>query len=481
MIAANPGHADCRDSYSSDNTESSFRARNPMPQSNVVITGLGVVSSIGIGCEPFFEGLLAKRSGIRTLADRTDQGAKPAPANGAAANGAHGIWIGGPIVDFDPKQYVRPRKSLKVMCREIQLAFAASQLAIDHAGLADQFPAAADGDLKPIDIGTVFGSEMFYGPPSEMEDAIRNCMLPDGTVDGSRFGRVAMRQITPLWMLKYLPNMPACHIGIALNAHGPNNSLIAGDISGPAAMIEAASCLDRRIAKVMVSGATGARISTARMNYRGDSPFPVAESPLSNSSRPHDPQSKGVVGGEAAVTMILETDGDARNRDATPLAILRSYASRFIPSRGMMQSQRSSSIKNAVGLRGSSRAIATAIATAIRDAELGAEEIGMVVGHATGDPVMDAEERAALGEVLPGVPVVAPVASLGHTGAASGDIGLLVGAMSLAKRVVPPTLNAEASDGLLRSEPEDLRQDHVICLSHTSEGNATAVVLSQPR
>src|SRR5210317_378824 len=115
-----------------------------MPRSNVVITGLGVVSSIGIGGESFFQSLLAKRSGIRSLADRTDEGAKP-PETGEL----DGIWIGGPILDFEPKQFVRPRKALKVMCREIQTAYAATQLAIDHAELTAAFPAEPAGVLEP--------------------------------------------------------------------------------------------------------------------------------------------------------------------------------------------------------------------------------------------------------------------------------------------------------------------------------------------
>ena len=129
-----------------------------------------MVSSIGIGGDAFFQSLLEKKSGITSLAHRTDEGAKPGPSLDLP-----GMWIGGPIVDFEAKQYVRPRKALKVMCREIQTAFAASQLAVADAGLADLIPADPDGTLPPESIGTVFGSEMFYGAPAEMEDAVRGC------------------------------------------------------------------------------------------------------------------------------------------------------------------------------------------------------------------------------------------------------------------------------------------------------------------
>jgi 3-oxoacyl-[acyl-carrier-protein] synthase II len=442
-----------------------------MPQSNVVITGLGVVSPIGIGCEPFFEAMMAARSGVRSLADRTDGHACPGSVSEPA-----GLWIGAPILDFDAKQYVRPRKALKVMCREIQLAFAASQLAIDHAGWSDRMPAESGGDVEPRDIGAVFGSEMLYGLPTEMEDVVKHCMRPDGSVDGSKFGGMAMRDVMPLWMLKYLPNMPACHVGIALNAQGPNNTLVLGDVSGPSAMIEAVSYLQRGIAKVMICGAQGTKINTTRLYHRGDLPIPAVADPVSRSSQPHVPTSIGVVGGEAAASMILELESEAAERGASPAARIRSSASRFSPSLGMKRAKRVCQT-DAAAMRGSSHAIRLAIDAAIAEAGLSPENIGLIVSHAMGDPVIDVAEREALSGSMAEVPMVAPIASVGHTGAASGQLGIIVGAMALAKKTIPPTLNAAAAEAPLLSEPKPLSTDHVLCLAHNSEGNATAIIL----
>ncbi len=71
------------------------------------------------------------------------------------------------------------------MCREIQSAFAASQIAVESAGLADQLPAEPGGRWNPSELGTVFGSEMFYGPPKEMEDTIRACLSDEGRFDAA--------------------------------------------------------------------------------------------------------------------------------------------------------------------------------------------------------------------------------------------------------------------------------------------------------
>jgi len=446
-----------------------------MPRSNVVITGLGVVSSIGIGGEAFFEGLLQKRSGITSLANRTDGCAVP-----SSSDSLTGHWIGGPIVDFEPKQYVRPRKSLKVMCREIQTAFAASHLAIEQSGLNALLPLSDTGSLKPADVGTVFGSEMFYGSPLDMEDAIKASVTEEGEFDPAMFGGAAMKKVTPLWMLKHLPNMPACHVGISINAHGPNNTLVLGDVSGMAAVIESISCLERGTAKMMIAGATGTRINTTRMNYRADLPLAAVADPVELSSRPHDPESQGVVGGEAAAALILECCEDAKKREAVVLARITSYASCFIASGGMRRGQRSS--QSEPQLRGSAEAMKRSMVTALADAEIQASQVGLVVSHAMGDPVIDLAERTALAEVVPNAPVVATIASLGHSGAATGLVDLVAGALALIKRQVPPTVQLKATNATIgfRDAPEAMASNHVLCLSHTSEGNAIAMVLESP-
>ncbi|QDT02849.1 3-oxoacyl-[acyl-carrier-protein] synthase 2 [Rubripirellula lacrimiformis] len=498
-----------------------------MPQSTVVITGVGVVSSIGIGGDAYFDALMAKKSGITSLADRTDEGAKPPPSDpdGQFAAQPAGLWIGGPIVDFDPKQYVRPRKALKVMCREIQTSFAASQIAVDHAGLADVFPvspqpepnraepnqpvpnqtvpnqtgqiasaepatddAAAAGlrtgpapaPLLPADVGTVFGSEMFYGPASEIEDAMRLCIKEDGSFDTANFGAAAMKQVLPLWMLKYLPNMPACHVGIALGAHGPNNTLVLGEVSGPAAMIEAVGCLRRGIARVMIAGGVGTRINTTRMNYRGDLPIANVFDPVHLSSRPYDPQSRGIVGGEAAASIVLEDAESAASRGAPIVARIVSYASRFVPSGGMNLAMRSST-NSEPKIRGSAQAIELAIRGALESAGLSAAEIGLVVGHGTGDPIMDKAETDAVKAVLADVPLMAPTGALGHTGAACGAIGVVTGALVISKGMIPPTLGADSdgTDPSVVQSAQKLQQDYVLCLSHTSEGSAVAIILGK--
>src|SRR5215467_4817334 len=122
---------------------------------DVVITGLGVVSPIGIGREAFWSSLCAGRSGVRQVT-RFDTSAFP-------------VHIGAEVIDFDPKAYVRPRKSLKVMSREIQYGFAAADMAMTAAGLQQ-------GQAEPERFGIVFAAEMIYCGLDELEAVYRRSM-----------------------------------------------------------------------------------------------------------------------------------------------------------------------------------------------------------------------------------------------------------------------------------------------------------------
>ncbi len=447
----------------------------------IVITGAGVVSPIGIGLDAYWESLIEGRSGIRSLAERTDEGAKP-----NSDSEPLGLWIGAPIVDFDAKLFVRPRKSLKVMCREIQTAFAATQMAMEQAKLETFLPASETSAIPADRIGTVFGSEMFYGPPDDMITAITGSLTPEGDGDLSKFGALAMREIMPLWMLKYLPNMPACHFGISINALGPNNTLVLGEVSGPAALIESVSCITRGIADVVFCSASGTRINTTRMNYRGDMPIPSVcrsndcdsnnRDAIAYASRPHHPDSSGVVAGEAAASLVLESESSAKRRGQTPLAIVSGMAARFSASPRMQGKA------TATEDRGSCEAIRLAIIGAIENAGLKPKDISLVISQAMGDASIDSAERRALAQTLPNTPAFAPVASIGHTGAAIGTVNLVTGLLAIVNHVIPPTLNAESAvpEARLLQNQQPLIGDHVLCLSHTSEGNAIAIILSRP-
>jgi 3-oxoacyl-[acyl-carrier-protein] synthase II len=110
---------------------------------------------------------------------------------------------------------------------------------------------------------------MFHCELDELANAYRKCVV-DGQIRAELWGEGAMSDLYPLWMLKYLPNMVACHAAIALDARGPNNTITLDEVSSLLAVIEAVCIIQRGAADVMIAGGSGTRVNLNRMLYRGD-------------------------------------------------------------------------------------------------------------------------------------------------------------------------------------------------------------------
>ncbi len=139
------------------------------------------------------------------------------------ANLASAGWLapfGGDVADFDPKELIQPRKSIKVMSRDIQLASAAAELAWQDACLSQS-------TLDPDRFGVVGAAGVMYCDLEELRVPFLE-WLKQQDFDIHRWSREAMGELYPLWMLKYLPNMPACHIGIRYDAAGRIIRLLRG-------------------------------------------------------------------------------------------------------------------------------------------------------------------------------------------------------------------------------------------------------------
>jgi 3-oxoacyl-[acyl-carrier-protein] synthase II len=413
----------------------------PAPR-DVVITGVGVVCPIGIGREPFWQALDGGVSGIDLLPE----------FSGADIP----FRIGGLIKNFDAKEFVQPRKTLKVMCDEIQAAFAASVLATQDAGLTK-------GAVDPDRLGVVLGSEMLYGDVLELSDAYRHS-LADGQFRAGDWATHAMRDLFPLWMLKYLPNMAACHIGIANEARGPNNSIIEGSVSSLLAMIEASYVLSRGHADVMIAGGSGAAVSISALAFRGWSQLSKSREPPECSPRPFDARRDGIVVGEGSACLVLEIREHAERRGAKILARVAGFASRFE--------------KPPIG----GRALSSAITAALRQADVAAGDVGHVNAHAGGSVELDAVEAQAIRETLGDVPVTAPKSFFGDLGAGSGAVELIASVLALAARRVPRTLNYEQPDprcpvNVVRGASLTSDKPAAVALNLSDRGQAVAMVL----
>src|SRR5947207_429786 len=184
-----------------------------MARRRVVITGLGVLTPIGKDAASFWTGLVQGQSGVRAI-QAFDVSGLP-------------VRIAGEILGFDAKSYIekKERKNLRVMARPIQLAVAAAQLALDDAKVNKE-------KLDPTRFGVEFGAGLIASELPELGPASQLCANGQPTkVDLPRWGEQGLAAITPLWMLKYLPNMHACHISVLHNAQGPNNTIIESDVA----------------------------------------------------------------------------------------------------------------------------------------------------------------------------------------------------------------------------------------------------------
>jgi 3-oxoacyl-[acyl-carrier-protein] synthase II len=413
---------------------------------DVVITGLGVVSPIGIGKDPFWHALRAGNSGVKTIP--------------AFAEAGMPIPFGGWIEDFDGKQYVTPRKTLKVMCREIQTAFAAARMAVADADLT--IPA-----VDPDRWGVVLGSEMFYGDPTELIDTYRETIVEDRFCF-ERTGPAAMRHIFPLWMLKYLPNMPACHIGISLDARGPTNTVVLGEVSSLAAFMEACRAIERGAADVMVTGGTGSRLTPVNYLFRDCRSFSHRSADPTAASRPFDASRDGMVNGEGAAMLVLESRRHAEARRANILGTVRSYSSRCEPRPGCVPPQ--------------GAAIRASIASCLQTANLTAGDVGHVNAHGLSDPDHDRVEAQAIQAELDGVPVTAPKSLFGNLGAGGGAVEMVASVLALMHGEIPATLNYEQPDAdcrinVVAGSPQASEKPTALILNQTSSGQAAAVLL----
>jgi 3-oxoacyl-[acyl-carrier-protein] synthase II len=372
------------------------------------ITGLGVVSPIGIGPESFWGGLVGKISGV---AVRSEFEGTSIPLRLAAK-----------IKDFDPKNHIENRKSIKIMCLPIQHGCAAAMMAFRNAGFA------ADS-LNPDRLGTLFGTETFFADPQEVADVFRHCTI-DKDYQHDRWGEFAMRKIQPLWMLKYLPNMAASHISIMLDARGHSNSICQGEVSGLIALIEAAHVIQRGWCDVVVVGGTGSMCELSAMLYRGNNLSRAYADHPEQASRPFDLKRDGIVPGEGAAALILESAAHAARRGARPLAKLAGWAMTFgTPDQATF-----------------SGSIADCFQIALEHAGLPAAQIGSINADASGRLFGDAAEAQAIRQVFGDTPVVANKGHFGNLGPGTSLVETVAAILSLQHRCLPPTMNFEFPD-----------------------------------
>jgi len=386
-------------------TVSSQRAGPPRVwPPRVVVTGMGALSALGNDVTSTWEGLVAGRSGIRTI-ERFD------PSRLASR-------IAGEVRDFDPSD-VLDRKEIRRTDRYIQFALVVARQALDQAGL----PGRMEGDLAER-TGVIVGSGL--GGVGTLFDNV--LVMAERGPD----------RISPFFIPMGIANVGAGQVAIAFGPLGPNFAIVSACATGAHAIGEAWETIRRGDADVMLAGGVEAALHEAvvggfasmkALSTRNDDP--------EAASRPFDTDRDGFVIGEGGGMLVLETLAHAEARGAEPLAELVGYGATADASHITLP---------APGGIGAVRATRRALAKAGIDAS----EVDHLSAHATSTLEGDRAElqaiRTIFGDHAPKVAVTANKSMLGHTLGAAGALESIAVIQAMRTGIIPPTRNLANPD-----------------------------------
>jgi 3-oxoacyl-[acyl-carrier-protein] synthase II len=359
------------------------------------------------------------------------------------------------------------KKGIKLMCRETQMGVAAAQRALADAGLD---VSARD----PERTGVVFGSDYMVSGPQDYADGVAKCGGTNGHFDYDLWGQQGLDQMSPLWLLKYLPNMPASHVAIYNDLRGPNNSLTMREAAANLAIAEATQTIRRGYADCMLAGATGTRLhpmKSVHTLHQEQVAEASADADPARLSRPFDLHRSGMVMGEGAGVVVLERLEAAQARGATIYGEVVGHGNGFAAD---------------PNLRGKcDAAMAIALRAALADSAIAAGDIGHVHAHGLSTTIRDAEEARAIAAVLGDrsakVPVVAAKSYFGNLGAGGGMVELIASLLALRYGRLFRTLNYTTPDPAcpvrVVEDEDSPAGECFVNLSVTPQGQASAAAV----
>jgi len=373
-----------------------------MAERRVAITGIGPVTPIGTGIEPFWDGLRTARSVVRRLT-RFD----PAPFRSHVAAEVDG---------FDPAAYMEPRRA-KRLDRCSQFTLAAARLALADAGIELE---QEDRDRVGAMMGSALGGVEFAEREHE------------------KFLSGGARAVEPGLALTVFVGAASCNLAIELGISGPNITNGMSCASGAIAIGEAVRTIQRNEADLMLAGGAEAPLSPLSygafaiiraMSTRNEDP--------GTASRPFDRDRDGFVMAEGAAVLVLEERERARARGAPIYAEIVGY--------GL-----TNDAHHMTAPRPDGRQAARAMRTALQGAGVPGEAVGYVNAHGSSTPLNDPTEALALRQVLgrhaERVPISGTKGYYGHALGASGAIEAAICALASRRGWLPPSVNLQAPD-----------------------------------
>ncbi|NLX57839.1 MAG: beta-ketoacyl-[acyl-carrier-protein] synthase family protein [Phycisphaerae bacterium] len=434
---------------------------------DVVVTGSGLLTPLGQTASEVFEAALSGRSavGLEAGFDTTAFASRAVGVLPAEADLSRGMRK-------DQVRYFR--KNAKVMARDIQLAVGSAGPAIEDAGLPAGDPKDAQV-LPTVDhtrLGIVFGAGFIPCDLDSLAAATAACLDEQGEVSIARWGSHGLPVMYPLWLLRYLPNMLACHVGIIWDCQGPSNSITCNDAGGLLAMGEAARHVARGTADIMLSGAAESRInptSMLRHALLGKATTHFNDRPQ-DAHRPFDADRDGYACGEAACTVVLESADHAAARGVKVRGVVAGFGCSC-----------ATSLPNESETEG--RGMAAAMTASLRDAGLSPRDIDAVVARGSAVPGEDLAEACAVARVLgEDVPVTTFAGGMGNVGSPHGPISVAMALEMMARDSVPPIRNCDRLDpacriAAVRGKAVEKTVNTVMVLSSAVGGQTAAMII----
>jgi 3-oxoacyl-[acyl-carrier-protein] synthase II len=437
-----------------------------MDSARVVITGLGAITPLGLTVPDTWAGLRAGKVGIDTITAFDPVG--------------FDCKIAGQVPEYKIRDHVPKsfRKAVKLMSRDIELSIIAANEAIVHAGLITKGIDPENINVDPGRMAINLGAGLISCDLVELAPAVA-ASLTDGKFDIRKWGKEGLEQVTPLWLLKYLPNMLACHVGIIHDIQGPSNTITCAEAAAHLAIAEATQVVERGASDIALAGGTEAKVNPIVMirqcllkratSENNDDP--------ASACRPFDANAGGSVFGEGAGAVILENLDNAEKRNAKILAEIV----------GVGQSNNINPAYERVEPEG--KGIRIAIEKALAEAQIEPGDLDLIIPHGTGIPGDDLAEakaiQAVLGDAAARIPVWPTKSMLSNTGAASGAIDMIAAVCAMNEGVIPAAKNCDTKAAgcnlNIADRPRETSIRHAMCCSYTYGGQTAAIVLRQPR
>lgn len=420
-----------------------------------VITGIGLVTPLGVSTEATWNGLIEGRTGIGqiTLLDASSLRTQ----------------LAGEVANFNPQDFVTNRRTLRIMTRGEQLAFAGATLALRDSHLDIN---QLDGDRT----GLFVGANKDVCDLTNMTDAILDARNPDGTVDIHRFQESAPSKVNPLLFVVGLPGVCLFYLSQAYGIKG-SNTFFAGTADASAIAIGSAyRAICRGEVDVAIAGGFDDTVSWWNLTKLEALSLMSDRNDLGPKAyKPFDKNRTGTIVGEGAAFLILEEYQAAKKRGANIYAEVIGFGNGYDAYR-------------LITPHPEGRGLTRAMYSALREADTSPEAIDYVIAHGSGTKLGDSSEAKALHKVFGTAANDLAASSIkpstGHLVAAAGALNAAVAALAIHHQILPPTLNLEDLDpecefDWVSHQARKTQLKQVLSLARGLEGQNVALAMRQ--